>query len=167
MELVNCPKPGCGRLRASPGSSMCHLASDTYLRDLLRKSRLAAERRELEWKKRGSSMSTTTSSTNSPFPRFSIGNDPILSAPLAADPGPAPGHLRGQEHPMTLHPNSESYSARMGLAPGDLITPDGDRVWMVYGWTEDGRIRATTSSAFVNGYQPGSKCIPDLSLIHI
>ncbi|MGQ9348922.1 GIY-YIG nuclease family protein [Mycolicibacterium gilvum] len=43
----------------------------------------------------------------------------------------------------------------MGLGVFDLITPDGDRVWVVAGWQDDGKLRAWTVEDFAADRIPG------------
>lgn len=58
------------------------------------------------------------------------------------------------------YPHSDSYSGRLGLQVFDLVTPDGDRVWVVAGWADNGNLHAWTALDFSAGRRPG-KSIPD------
>lgn len=61
---------------------------------------------------------------------------------------------------LSAFPADGSWSSKVELHVGDLITPDGDRVWIVEGWEDNGHIRAQTIENYVGGYPP-PKSIPD------
>lgn len=58
------------------------------------------------------------------------------------------------------YPSPDSYSGKRGLQVFDLITPDGDRVWVCAGWADNGKLRAWTIPDFVAD-RPPIKEIPD------
>jgi predicted GIY-YIG superfamily endonuclease len=64
--------------------------------------------------------------------------------------------IQPESYPTGLepYPHPESHSQRYGLGVFDLITPDGDRVWVIAGWDDSMRLRAWTVEDFVAGRKP-------------
>lgn len=65
-------------------------------------------------------------------------------------------------YPAGIEPytSGESYSAKLELQCFDLITPDGERAWVIAGWDDAGNLHAWTVQDFIAERQP-TKSIPD------